>query len=88
MFLILKLTQYTIDVTGIITKKNTTKCCKTAHEVGLPGDWSLDAVNIGCGRKLGNNTTTQASSPVRVEGLSNALAVGSGALNVYAISGS
>ena len=40
----------TVDVTGIVTEEDTTERGEGAHEVGLPGDGSLDALNIvSCG---------------------------------------
>jgi hypothetical protein len=40
----------TVDVSGIVTEEDTTERGKGAHQVGLPGDGSLDALNIvGCG---------------------------------------
>jgi len=40
----------TVDVTGVVTEEDTTERGESAHQVGLPGDGSLDALNIvGCG---------------------------------------
>jgi len=40
----------TVDVTGIVTEEDTTEGGECAHEVGLPGDGGLDALDIvGCG---------------------------------------
>jgi hypothetical protein len=40
----------TVDVTGIVTEEDTTERGEGAHEVGLPGDGSLDALDIvSCG---------------------------------------
>lgn len=36
----------TVDVTGIVTEEDTTERGECAHEVGLPGDGSLDALDI------------------------------------------
>jgi hypothetical protein len=39
----------TVDVSGVISEVDTTKGCKSTEEVGLPGDWRLDMVDIGSG---------------------------------------
>jgi hypothetical protein len=36
----------TVDVTGIVTEEDTTERGECAHEVGLPGDGSLNALDI------------------------------------------
>jgi len=42
-------TSDTVDVTGVVTEEDTTERGEGAHEVGLPGDGSLDALDIvGC----------------------------------------
>ncbi len=38
--------QDTVDVTGIITKEDTSERCKSANQVGLEGDWSLNTGNV------------------------------------------
>jgi hypothetical protein len=38
----------TVDVTGVVTEEDTTKGGESAHQVGLPGNGSLDALRVGC----------------------------------------
>jgi hypothetical protein len=42
-------TEHTVDVSRVVTEENTTEGGKGADHVGLEGDGSLDAVDIGCG---------------------------------------
>jgi len=41
----------TVDVTRIVTKEDATEGSKGTDQVGFPGDWRLDAVNIVGGRE-------------------------------------
>jgi hypothetical protein len=41
----------TADVTRVITEEDTTKGGKGTHEIGLEGNWGLDALNVGRPRK-------------------------------------
>lgn len=40
---------HTVDVTRVITEEETSERGKGADEVGLPGDGSLDAIDVGGG---------------------------------------
>lgn len=46
-----------IDVARVVAEVDTTESGKGTHEVGLPGDGSLDAVDIIGGRHLGEGST-------------------------------
>jgi alpha-tubulin suppressor-like RCC1 family protein len=50
---------------------------------GTVASWGANGVG-----QLGNGTTDQSASPVKVDGLSNVVAVGSGDLNGFAITAS
>lgn len=39
----------TVDVTGVVTEEDTTEGGESAHEVGLPGNGSLNALDISGG---------------------------------------
>ena len=41
----------TVDVTRIVAEEDTTKGGKGTHDVGLPGDGSLDVLNVRSGMK-------------------------------------
>ena len=36
----------TIDISRVVSEEDTTKGSECAHQVGFPGDWSLDATDI------------------------------------------
>lgn len=44
----------TVDVAGVVAEEDTTERGEGAHEVGLPGNGSLDALDIGGGRQAAN----------------------------------
>lgn len=46
-------THDTADVSGVITKEDTTKSGKGTHEIGLEGDGSFDTLRVG-GRRQDN----------------------------------
>ena len=41
----------TVDVTGVVTEEDTTEGGEGTDEVGFPGHWSLDAIDIVGGRE-------------------------------------
>ncbi len=46
----------TVDVTRVITEEDATERRKGADQVGFPGDWSFDAVDIVGGGQRANHS--------------------------------